>query len=254
MQHSERYSSSGWGTIHFFYGSKSRLPALSETYDKNYLNCKTWFGQARQDEIVARLLRNKRDGYFVDIAANDAIRFSNTIGLERNLNWKGICIEANPKYWMGLAARDCQVVGAVVGNDREEVSFNFKNKALGGIVGNSFDNKNSLGRDIAVTVTLMEVFDRMQAPRVIDYLSLDVEGAEGIVLQSSVLDGYRFRLLTIERPKDSLKQLLQEKGYVMIKQLAKFGETLWMHSSVELELNKTALDLDTMSYVYPEKC
>jgi FkbM family methyltransferase len=252
-----RRDENGWGTIQVFYGSQSQLPALSDVKDKNLLKCREWYGQARQDELVATLLRNKTGGYFVDVAANDAIRLSSTFGLESNLNWGGLCVEANPRYWMGLSARRCEVVGAVVGNRRgERVPFRFGNNEFGGIVGDHFDNKRRRKDQPVVLemVTLLEVLERMRAPKVVDFMSLDVEGAEDVVLQPEVLSQHQFRLITIERPKENLVQLLEANGYRMIKQVKSWGETMWSHPSFEHELDMSALGMDTESYVYQETC
>ena len=41
--------------------------------------------------------------YFVDLAANNATEASNTRLLERDFGWRGVCIEANPRYfWAGF--------------------------------------------------------------------------------------------------------------------------------------------------------
>eukprot|EP00980_Cylindrotheca_fusiformis_P008217 scaffold1736_cov127-Cylindrotheca_fusiformis.AAC.31 len=76
--------------------------------------------------IVAKLFHGKRNGYFVDLAAKDAVRISNTYALETFFGWNGICLELNSVYWGGLAYRKCHVVAAVVGNkSMDEVQFNF---------------------------------------------------------------------------------------------------------------------------------
>merc|ERR1719433_2070174 len=50
--------------------------------------------QVGQDMLVQSLLRCKRNGFFVDLAANDAVKLSNTLMLERDFQWNGICVEA----------------------------------------------------------------------------------------------------------------------------------------------------------------
>jgi len=71
----------GWHTIQVFYGKKSLLKFKRPNQQ--------WFSQSNQDEIVASLFQNKTNGYFVDLAANDAVYLSNTLALERQFNWKG---------------------------------------------------------------------------------------------------------------------------------------------------------------------
>merc|ERR1719438_96881 len=75
--HSNRPVSSqnvkGWKSINIFYGEEAGLEIP--------VNQK-WFGQVNQDEIVFSLIGP--NGYFIDLAANDAVEFSNTLALEKN--------------------------------------------------------------------------------------------------------------------------------------------------------------------------
>jgi hypothetical protein len=70
----------GWSTIQVFYGDQSLLHDAAAG---------GWHSQVKQDQVVAALLRNKRDGFFVDLASNDAVSLSNTFALEQRLNWNG---------------------------------------------------------------------------------------------------------------------------------------------------------------------
>ena len=73
---------------------------------------------------------------------------------------------------------------------------------------------------------------KSQAPKIIDYLSLDVEGAESMVFQNFDWDLYKFKFLTIERPKDDLKYLLNENGYREVRKITSWGETLWINQDL----------------------
>mmetsp|Transcript_3847 Transcript_3847/g.5590 ORF Transcript_3847/g.5590 Transcript_3847/m.5590 type:complete len:305 (+) Transcript_3847:96-1010(+) len=232
----------GWHSIDVFYGKSDHL-------EKMLPQSTEWFSQARQDEVVSTLLRGKRNGYFVDLAANDATILSNTYSLEKKFDWNGLCIEPNPIYWANLTYRDCQVVAAIVGSTRlEEVDFRFNAGDHGGIIG--FDNGKHLKKqsDPKYTVTLTEILERFNAPNEIDYLSLDVEGAEEFIMKNFPLDKYKISLMTVERPKDSLRDLLQAHGFKNIKRLSRWGETLWAHESV-----MNSLYLDTLDEFTPTK-
>lgn len=147
-----RPDGNGWRTIQVFYGKDKPLHDNSTIPDMNYdLSSpastttttterksasplvqrerqqqqgssgqqQRWYSQARQDELVIALLRNQTNGYFVDLAANDAVQFSNTYAMEKFYNWKGVCIEPNPAYWHNLTLhRTCAIIGAVVGAQR----------------------------------------------------------------------------------------------------------------------------------------
>jgi hypothetical protein len=106
---------SGWNQIDIFVG---QVPDDAEILSVE----KRMFSQARQDEIVLALFNYKRDGYYVDLAANDAQYMSNTYGLENCHNWKGLCIEPNQRHWYNLShyRLNCTIVGAVVTDKRME--------------------------------------------------------------------------------------------------------------------------------------
>ena len=173
----------GWNPVHVFYGDTDHIQYHS-SISNDYFRQVSWYSQARQDEVVAALLRHKRGGFFVDLAANDPVKISNTYALETRLGWTGLCLEPNPAYWTGLAHRSrCHVIGAVVGARRmQQVKFKFPTEKApkGGIVGEDFDNKERATRNDAeevkprYTVALSEILERFQAPALIDYLSLDV--------------------------------------------------------------------------------
>jgi len=231
----------GWNEIHVFFGDQKNLNKEGES-------------QAGQDRAVAGLLNQHQNGFFVDLAANDATILSNTFALERDLNWGGLCIEANPIYWNRLSHRKCKVIGAVVaGKDRmQEVKFRFpgvRRAASGGIEREDFDNRASKRRkhhkgppvDL-YTVPLLEVLERFDAPRVIDYLSLDVEGAEHFVMKDFPFDRYTIKTMTVERPKQELVDLFFANGYRYLAGNNEWGmETLWAHESVLDSLNMTVV-------------
>lgn len=246
-------TTNGWKTIHVFVGDNKEHIVDASTIPSDYYQTTRWFSQLRQDLIVSTLLHGKRNGYFVDLAANDAIRISNTYALERDFGWKGLCIEPNPIYWSGLAYRQCQVVAAVVGHNRlEQVLFKFGSKGpQSGIVGTEFRNKEPIHNreeKRRSTVTLLEIFERYETPHVIDYLSLDVEGAEEYVLESFPFDRYRFNTLTIEGPSTRLQNILKSNHYSLIANLRREEETLWVHNDMLASINMDALDIDIPKY------
>ena len=132
------------------------------------------------------------------------------------LGWDGICIEPNPSYHAGYKNRRCKLVGEVAGSPARNISFVMAGSG-GGVVGAQFKNKKA-GKTSEVvtmcTVPLVDILRKYNAPRVIDYLSLDVEGAESTVLDATFpFDEYRFLTMTIEQPKRDLTARLKAAGY-----------------------------------------
>lgn len=167
-----------------------------------------------------------REGFFVDLAAGHPTTHSNTWFLETFLDWKGILIEPNPRFAELLREqRTASVVEKVIAaEDDVSVPFRIDNGMLGGIVGDEFDNypkkiENAEGKTEVValkTQTLHSVLESCGAPAEIDYLSLDVEGAEWECLRSFPFSRWRFRALTIERMPLNLALLLDANGYIQV--------------------------------------
>jgi len=230
----------GWNSIGVYYGS-----------DK-YLGGEKDRSQCGQDNIVKGLHSQRRGGFFLDLAANDATDLSNTYRLEQELDWHGLCFEPDSYFWPRLALRKCKVVAVVVGATiGEEVDFIMpgkKRKGSGGISSNEFDNKP--GRPKAqntkpvklFTTTLLDVFQRYDVPRTINYLSLDIEGAEYFVMKNFPFGQYKIEVMTVERPKQSLVDLFYEKGYQYLAANNEYGmETLWVHNSVAPQLDMSII-------------
>jgi hypothetical protein len=57
-----------------------------------------YLGQAEQDKFVLNVLKNKKNGYFLEIGSNHPIDINNSYLLEKNYNWKGIMVEYDSKF------------------------------------------------------------------------------------------------------------------------------------------------------------
>jgi FtsZ-interacting cell division protein YlmF len=212
-----------------------------------------WYAQAYQDEVIIQLLGSH--GYFLDLAANDAKIYSNTLALETYYHWQGLCVEPNPIYWYGLSHRKCIVVAALLGgnsinnnnNNNNNVSSSSSSShpvpvkfrgVYGGIVAKMNNKLADLKKEpdapteYRYTIPLRNVLSRFHVPSIIDYLSLDLEGMEYTVMEQFPWEMYHIRVMTVERPRTRLRKLLKDHGYVLVKHLAvHWGETLWVHNS-----------------------
>jgi len=185
---------------------------------------------------------SSKKNFFVDLAAFEPHSLSNTYLLEKN-GWEGLCIEPNPEHWYDLATyRNCTIVGALVGGTEEDegkvVDVKFGgDAAVSGIVDKNFDNKGRADAKRNI-VSIETVFREAKVPSIIDYLSLDVEGAETFVMAKFPWHKYKIRFMTIERPKDDLVALLNENGYQLLEKIASFGETMWVHKSLTWSIDE----------------
>jgi hypothetical protein len=256
--HSESVAD-GWKAIHVFIGAHDIMPTHASADER----ARPWQSQVLQDMVVFQMLQEKKGGYFIDLAANDPMWISNSYSLETHHEWQGLCIEGNPYLLDALSFRKCHVVGAVVSKNRmEKISYatrmsSASEASMGGMVGKEFDNPEVKQGEKTITrytVSLLEIFERFDVPKEIDYFSLDVEGAESMVLSSFPLDLYSFKILTIERPQPDAVKLLQSKGYVCLKNLRRFGETIWAKKSAFAEFDLSAVQLTKEAASVPGFC
>ena len=213
------------------------------------LNIDSSFSSKDQDYwVINEIFNKKNNGYFVDLAATSGILESNTYLLEKRYGWKGICIEPNPKFFKKLIKnRNCSKANNVVtSSDNEMIEFVY-NGFVGGIIGENFDNKpskrgkiiNSLRKNNCVeklsSLSLETILENYSAPKIIDYLSLDVEGSEFDVLKNFPFEKYKFLSITIERPPEKLNRLLFENGYIFVKNHK--VDTFYVHQDIKDKLD-----------------
>ena len=185
--------------------------------------------------MFGEVFNEKKNGYFLDLGAHDGISISNTYLLERKYRWTGICVEANPDSFQQLKNnRRAICVHACL--DATEGFVNFaKRDVMGGIVSADTDNKGVETKTDEVlrikTRTLEDVLTENKAPSEIDYLSIDIEGAEQRVLGGFNFKKYRFKCITIERPAEMLKAILKENGYILIKEIPGL-DCFYLHESI----------------------
>ena len=198
-----------------------------------------WHSQFRQDAIVHALLLRKRGGFFIDLAANHPISISNTRTIERDFGWHGLCIEANPSYHAAhVRLRRCRLVACAIADTTGPVNFAFqggvdsKDPAFGGLVGGNTDNKPR-ARGVHDTTHVVQavrfdtVLQRTGVPNHFDFLSLDVEGAEAIVMRSFPWSQTSFGVLVVERPKNELIRSLRSHNYGFVCRT--FEDEIWVH-------------------------
>ena len=147
------------------------------------------------------------------------------LALETRLGWRGLCIEPNPVYWVGLTHRACTVVSSFVGS-QQGASLNFSWNA------EYTRGMDSSGAERRTTARLGNILRVSGAPKLIDYLSLDVEGMEESVMMTFPWDHYSIHAMTVERPSDGLKANLLSHGFVEAKKHGWFGDILYLNSSM----------------------
>lgn len=181
------------------------------------------------------------NGYYLEIGANDGISQSNTNFLERRNGWRGILIEPVPKIFREL----------VRNRSNENIfwnvaccSFDYRSQEVEMTYGNlmsvsHFDNidldaeahiteaanylasKDHPYSFFAPAKTLHEILMESNAPSLLDFFSLDVEGAEFEVLNGIDFDKYNFRFILVEsRFLERIRSYLESKSYIFVEEFS----------------------------------
>jgi len=161
-------------------------------------------------------------GYFVEVGANDAERWSQSFHLEK-MGWHGVLLEPQPDLADQLRQRRTAKVYAVACSAPENAGTRMTLHLAGGH--SSFDPRLKVASvrpsgtiDVPVT-TLDEVLTETNAPTPIDFLAVDVEGHEIEVLRGFDFARWRPRLILVEDLvlDTRLHRFMRSQGYRWIR-------------------------------------
>jgi FkbM family methyltransferase len=203
------------------------------------LKNKKYFGFKKLDKKLLDYL-NYKNGFYVELGAADGITQSNTRYFEKNLGWKGILIE--PEINNFIKCKKNRSKNNFFFN-KACVGFNYKQKILKmisvGLMTTSLDeNINKINpklhayqgkkylksdekiQEFACNVsTLNDILIKSKSPKIIDFISLDVEGLEIEVLNGINFDHYIFKYILVEsRDNNEMIKFLEKKNYQLIKE------------------------------------
>ena len=192
-----------------------------------------WTSQSGQDEWIANeVFPGKERGSFVDVGAHNGKYLSNTYILENVFGWQGICVEPNTKLFAELQItrtcilENCCLLDEIRLVNYLEVEGDVLAQAHSGIVDYLGSASYVLPDQAAATpkqaLTLGSLLEKHRFPRVIDYLSIDTEGSEFLILKNFPFEKFRFNAITIEHNNEPLarglqRALLRKHGYILIK-------------------------------------
>ena len=183
------------------------------------------FSQYGQDLAAIKHSQFKRGGYYVDIGSHDGKNHSNTYILDQ-MGWAGLCVEP---FMTNMEKRTCSQQRTALGSKtRRQATFYGANNEIGGLAefaGSPDHNEKwstqvqNLSKTKVDVETVRDVFTKHGVPAKIDYMSLDVEGAEVDILKAFPFDTHCVKFATIEfngdtRKAANIKSILAPHGYV----------------------------------------
>ncbi|KAJ8966115.1 hypothetical protein NQ317_011020 [Molorchus minor] len=176
---------------------------------------------SKDTAYVIKLLKNKKEGIFVEAGAYSDGKTSKTEWLEEKLNWRGLLIQPDPRHYFSLRRHNRQKSQAVhaclspmpypkevtLHQESDEVKIN-------SIHSNSLDEPDWFN----TRVKCFPLFSLLLAMNVtnIDYLSLETGGTELQVLETIPFEHVKIEIIGIHlivsgAEKDTIKKFLAMK-------------------------------------------
>ena len=160
-------------------------------------------GQAEQDKFVLTILKNKRNGFFVELGSQHPINNNNTYILENQYDWKGIMVEYDANWLNEYKAHRENSIHII--NDAQNIDY----KSL---------------------------FLINNVPNNIDYLQIDLDVDNSstlntlIKIDEQLLNEYKFATITFEHDiyssdnnndiwaitKQKSREIFTNRGYILL--------------------------------------
>lgn len=187
---------------------KSTIEKLVQVKNNNFdgYSLKS-YSQEGEDMILRRLFDTQKDGFYIDVGAHHPKRFSNTYFFYK-CGWHGINIDAMPnsmKLFNKIRPRDINIEKPVSDKKQILTYFAFNEPALNGFSKELSEQRDAqenyfikFTKDIE-TATLEEILNEyLPVNQEIDFLSIDVEGLDFMVLKSNNFEKYKPKVILIE--------------------------------------------------------
>jgi FkbM family methyltransferase len=193
---------------------------------KTYIKKKKSFNSLNNLDKKMLKYINYRNGFFIECGANDGVNQSNTWHFEKKLDWRGVLIEPLSKQFKELK------------NNRKNINHFFNvalvddnyNKDEIELIDLDLTSKFKLYEKqvnqpltsiLVKTKTLTNILDECESPKIIDFFSLDVEGAEFTVLNGINYNRYNFRYILIETKNfQKIDIFLKSNNYKLLDKLS----------------------------------
>jgi FkbM family methyltransferase len=196
-----------------------------------------YYSQCGQDKFLnEKLFKQKQNGVFLDIGANDGVTLSNTYFFEKELGWKGICFEPLSEAFSKLQqSRSSLNINACASNEDKIdyfLSITGYGEMLSGLKSNYDDRhlqriedtiKEYGGSKREIEVQCFDINKILKKHNYteIDFISIDTEGNELEILKAIDFTQIHVKAITVENNyKDAKMALfLATQNFVKIKVL-----------------------------------
>lgn len=216
----------------------------SNNYSKLVENLDFLQSQFFQDLFVLDSLDFKKNGYFVEFGATNGVDLSNTFILEKKFNWQGILAEPSRNWHKKLKINrtnfietDC--VWKTIGERLLFLEANVGEYSTLFKTANHDKNlhkRKNAKRYYVSTISLNDLLSKYEAPKEIDYLSIDTEGSEYEILRNFNFNNYKIKIISCEHNygenREKIFSLTTGNGYKRIYQTISYCDDWYIRDAI----------------------
>jgi len=187
------------------------------------------YSQEGEDMILRRLFETQQTGFYIDVGAHHPKRFSNTYFFYKK-GWQGINIDAMPgsmEIFKKLRPRDINIEKAISDRNQVLTYYAFNEPALNGFskeLSEERDGHNEykiIFKADLETAPLSEILDiYLPENQNIDFMSIDVEGFDLMVLKSNDWEKFSPKFVVVEILESSLNEIETSEITRFLKQFS----------------------------------
>lgn len=218
---------------------------------KTKLNKKKYRSQRMEDALLDHhIFKGRTGGIFLEIGGLDGLKFSNSWYFEQSLCWRGILIEGLPSSFEKMKAnRPLAVnIGQAVCSQAGVVSYVIgNNSATAGLETHMDEDFRQTWHKSSNKVNVCcnpmnEILQPVMAPY-LNLLSIDVEGAEEIILKTIDWENLLVEVVVVETDErfmqedkvDRITSFLQSKGLTIERSVKIKHSTVYRNFSFNLD-------------------
>lgn len=195
-------------------------------------NKMNYISQYLQDKYIDDFFNKKENGIFIDIGAGDGMDINNTLFLERERKWTGLCVEPHPNNFAKIIKnRTCVCENYAIDIEEGQSQFmalegyplglsglvkhyNQQHKARIEHEVNAFASNQQHNKLMVNCISLQKLLDKHNITYA-DFCSIDVEGAELNVLKSIDFSKTKIKTFCIENNYNTTEvaDYLRQFGY-----------------------------------------
>lgn len=179
--------------------------------------------QLYQDLFALFILKEKKDGTFCEFGATNGVELSNSHLLESEYGWRGVLAEPSPQWHKELAENRPKaqlVLDCIYSETGHSLDFfvsdtgvlstleEFRNSDAASMPGNTRKRNEGGSKHTVDTISLNDVFIKYFDSAPIDYLSVDTEGSELLILENFDFDKFAPKVVTVEHNFSSIEKEL----------------------------------------------